>query len=74
MRILLTTFAVRSHIYTQVPLAWALRAAGHDLRIATQPEGEPDVVSAGLTFVPVGAPIGPVAGLDSDDKAAAVTK
>jgi glycosyltransferase (activator-dependent family) len=74
MRILLTTFAVKSHIYTQVPLAWALRAAGHDVRVATQPEGEPHVTGAGLTFVPVGKPIGAVAGLDPDDDQSAVVK
>lgn len=31
MRVLFTTFAARSHLYAQVPLAWALRSAGHDV-------------------------------------------
>ncbi|MEU2703550.1 MULTISPECIES: activator-dependent family glycosyltransferase [Micromonospora] len=57
MRVLLTTFAVRSHIYSLVPIAWALRAAGHDVCVATHPEGEEHVVSAGLPFAGVGEPI-----------------
>ena len=37
-----------------VPLAWALRAAGHDVRVAVQPSFAATVTSAGLTAVPVG--------------------
>ncbi len=37
-----------------MPLAWALRAAGHDVRVAAQPDLTDAVVEAGLTAVPVG--------------------
>lgn len=36
MRILFTTFAARSHFNVQVPLAWALRTAGHDVPVASR--------------------------------------
>lgn len=41
-------------MYPQVPLAWALRAAGHEVRVAGQPDAVDDIVHAGLTAVPVG--------------------
>ncbi|MGP3912330.1 activator-dependent family glycosyltransferase [Nonomuraea sp. 10N515B] len=37
-----------------VPLAWALRTAGHDVRVASQPELTAAITNAGLTAVPVG--------------------
>ncbi|MGC7102055.1 glycosyl transferase, partial [Amycolatopsis lurida] len=37
-----------------VPLAWALRTAGHEVRIAGQPAFTADITKAGLTAVPVG--------------------
>ncbi|MBR8745254.1 hypothetical protein DSY14_26735, partial [Nocardiopsis sp. MG754419] len=37
-----------------VPSAWALRTAGHEVRVASQPELGPDITAAGLTAVPVG--------------------
>ncbi|QEU96270.1 activator-dependent family glycosyltransferase [Streptomyces kanamyceticus] len=57
MRILFTTFAARSHMYAQVPLAWALRSAGHDVRIAGQPDLADDITRTGLTAVPLGQPL-----------------
>ncbi|MER7746562.1 activator-dependent family glycosyltransferase [Streptomyces bacillaris] len=57
MRVLFTTFAARTHVHSQVPLAWALRAAGHDVRVATQPDAVEHVLRAGLHAVPVGAPL-----------------
>jgi len=54
MRILFTTWAWPSHLYAMVPLAWALRAAGHDVRVATQPALLPAVAATGLPGVPVG--------------------
>ncbi|MFE3019784.1 activator-dependent family glycosyltransferase [Streptomyces sp. NPDC059256] len=57
MRVLFTTFAARTHVHSQVPLAWALRAAGHDVRVATQPDAVEHVLRAGLSAVPVGAPL-----------------
>ena len=71
MRVLLTTFAVRSHIYSLVPIAWALRAVGHDVCVATHPEGEEHVVSAGLPFAGVGEPIPSVGEQDTGTPVAA---
>lgn len=54
MRILFTTFAAKSHMHAQVTLAWALKAAGHEVRIASQPDLAEDITRTGLTAVPVG--------------------
>jgi UDP:flavonoid glycosyltransferase YjiC (YdhE family) len=54
MRVLFTTWAWPSHLYAMVPLAEALRAAGHDVRVASQPGLAPAVRAAGLPFCPVG--------------------
>lgn len=54
MRVLLTTQAEQTHMLNMVPLAWALRAAGHEVRLASQPALGPAVARAGLPFVPVG--------------------
>ncbi|MDW3848646.1 activator-dependent family glycosyltransferase [Micromonospora sp. BRA006-A] len=54
MRVLFTTFAAKAHLYTQVPLAWALHTAGHEVCVASQPDLTADIVGAGLTAAPVG--------------------
>lgn len=54
MRVLFTTYPEKTHLYTMVPLAWALRAAGHDVRVAVQPMFADTVTAAGLTAVPIG--------------------
>ncbi|SDH06428.1 glycosyltransferase, activator-dependent family [Sinosporangium album] len=54
MRVLIATQAERTHFLGMVPLAWALRTAGHDVVVASQPELTEVVGGAGLTFVPVG--------------------
>lgn len=54
MRVLLTTFAARSHLNFLVPVAWALRSAGHDVLVASQPNLLADIQDAGLLVVPVG--------------------
>ncbi|SDH94102.1 glycosyltransferase, activator-dependent family [Sinosporangium album] len=54
MRVLMVTQAEKTHFLSMVPLAWALRTAGHEVRVASQPELEAVAVSAGLTFAPVG--------------------
>ncbi|KAB1116495.1 activator-dependent family glycosyltransferase [Micromonospora aurantiaca] len=54
MRVLFTPFPSSSHVNNQVPLAWALRAAGHEVCMATQPDATEDILGAGLTAVPVG--------------------
>ncbi len=54
MRILFCTWAWRSHLFPMVPLAWACRAAGHEVRVASQPGLTPVIRQAGLDAVPVG--------------------
>ncbi|QFG24797.1 activator-dependent family glycosyltransferase [Actinomadura sp. WMMB 499] len=58
MRILFTTFAAESHLHTQVSMAWALQTAGHEVRLASQPDLVDAITAAGLTAVPVGEPLG----------------
>ncbi|MFF5262630.1 activator-dependent family glycosyltransferase [Actinomadura viridis] len=58
MRVLFTTVAEKAHLYAQVPLAWALRAAGHQVRIACPPDLADEITSTGLTALPAGAPSG----------------
>ncbi|KOG32276.1 activator-dependent family glycosyltransferase [Streptomyces resistomycificus] len=54
MRVLMTSLAVEAHFNGAVPLAWALRAAGHEVRVASQPALTGTITRAGLTAVPVG--------------------
>lgn len=54
MRVLFTSATFRSHLYPLVPQAWALRAAGHDVRVAVQPALLGDVTAAGLPAVEAG--------------------
>ncbi|WP_086824100.1 activator-dependent family glycosyltransferase [Allokutzneria sp. NRRL B-24872] len=54
MRVLFTSFALDAHYLGSVPLAWALRAAGHEVRVASQPALTGTITAAGLTAVPVG--------------------
>ncbi|GAA2719588.1 MULTISPECIES: activator-dependent family glycosyltransferase [Streptomyces] len=54
MRVLLTAFAQDSHLNGIVPMAWALRTAGHEVRVASQPAAVESITRAGLTAVPVG--------------------
>ncbi|MFE7135996.1 hypothetical protein ACFVIM_34615, partial [Streptomyces sp. NPDC057638] len=54
MRVLFVLYAERTHLYIQVPLARALAAAGHEVRVASQPELADETTRAGLTAVPVG--------------------
>jgi UDP:flavonoid glycosyltransferase YjiC (YdhE family) len=55
MRILCTSIAMRSHFFPMVPLAWALRAAGHEVQVAAQPPILAEVTKTGLPAVAVGA-------------------
>ncbi|WUH98249.1 activator-dependent family glycosyltransferase [Spirillospora sp. NBC_00431] len=56
MQVLFTTVATKAHFYAQVSLAWALRAAGHEVCVASQPDMVDEIVRAGLAAVPVGEP------------------
>ncbi len=55
MRVLFASFTQRTHLYPMVPLAWAFRAAGHEVRVAAQPGLTDAIVGAGLTAVEVAA-------------------
>ena len=54
MRVLFATCSETTLFLAMAPLAWALRTAGHEVRVATQPALVDTVVRAGLTAVPVG--------------------
>ncbi|MGW0520090.1 nucleotide disphospho-sugar-binding domain-containing protein [Crossiella sp. NPDC003009] len=54
MRVLFTTWAWPSHYYPLVPLAWACRTAGHDVRVISQPELAPVIARSGLPAVAIG--------------------
>src|SRR5688572_28667204 len=54
MRVLFTTWAWPAHYLPMVPLAWALRAAGHEVRMASQPELLPVMRESGLPSTVVG--------------------
>src|SRR5690349_14432526 len=54
MRVLFALWEGRPHLYPSVPLAWALYAAGHDVRVACDRRLVDEVVRAGLPAVPVG--------------------
>ncbi|NJP64818.1 activator-dependent family glycosyltransferase [Streptomyces spiramenti] len=58
MRVLFTVFAAKTHMFNQVPLAWALQAAGHEVRMASQPDLAEAITRTGLTAVPVGEELG----------------
>ncbi|WP_030621863.1 activator-dependent family glycosyltransferase [Streptomyces sclerotialus] len=55
MRILFTTTPDKSLFQQMVPLAWALRTAGHEVRVAAPPKFAEVITQAGLTAVPVGS-------------------
>ncbi|WP_298796320.1 nucleotide disphospho-sugar-binding domain-containing protein [uncultured Pseudonocardia sp.] len=57
MRVLFTTWAWPSHLHAMVPLAWACRAAGHDVVVACQPGLVADVRRTGLSYAVVGSDV-----------------
>ncbi|MEQ4303839.1 nucleotide disphospho-sugar-binding domain-containing protein [Plantactinospora sp. B6F1] len=54
MRVLMLTTPVPTHLTPLVPLAWALRAAGHELLVAGQPDVLEAARCAGLNAVSIG--------------------
>jgi glycosyltransferase (activator-dependent family) len=54
MRVLFATYSEKTHFHAMVPLAWALRTAGHEVRVASQPELVDVITETGLTAVEVG--------------------
>lgn len=59
MRVLFCTLPQKTHFLTLVPLAWALRTAGHDVRVASLPQFNDTITQAGLTAMPVGRAVDP---------------
>ena len=55
MRVLMTSWAWPSHYLPMVPLGWALRAAGHEVRVASQPALAPVITDSGQVAVATGA-------------------
>ena len=43
MRVLFAAHAERTHFYSMIPLAWALRTAGHEVYVASQPALTDDI-------------------------------
>lgn len=58
MRILFTSVALSGHFYPMVPLAWACRALGHHVLVASSENFVPTVLRAGLPVVPCGPEAG----------------
>ncbi|MGW6055042.1 activator-dependent family glycosyltransferase [Streptomyces sp. NPDC055189] len=54
MRVLFTIMPAASHLQPTVPLAWALQSAGHEVCVASHPDMNDVITSAGLTAVSLG--------------------
>ncbi|MEV4319794.1 activator-dependent family glycosyltransferase [Actinocrispum sp. NPDC049592] len=72
MRVLITVIPERTTFLHMVPLAWALRAAGHQVVVASAPSFAPTITQAGLTAVPVGrdAPVWRVEDMNPEQREA----
>lgn len=54
MRVLFASWAQTGHYQPLVPLGWALRTAGHEVGVLTNPSFVSTVSGSGLTAVPIG--------------------
>lgn len=61
MRVVFTAWAWPSHLYAMVPLAWACRAQGHEVVVASQPDLTGTILGTGLPAAPVGHDVDAVA-------------
>ncbi|XVQ90067.1 nucleotide disphospho-sugar-binding domain-containing protein [Microbispora siamensis] len=57
MRVQFMTWGWKTHLFPLVPLAWAFRLAGHEVRVVSQPTLVPAITEAGLPAVPAGPPL-----------------
>ena len=57
MRVLFTCGPANAHLYPLVPTAWGVRAAGHDVLVATSEDFCATVTAAGLPAAPVADPV-----------------
>nr|BAQ21941.1 putative Glycosyl transferase [Streptomyces versipellis] len=55
MRVLFMPLPMPTHYFPVVPLAFAFRAAGHEVRIVSQPPLVDTVIQSGMISVPLGA-------------------
>jgi UDP:flavonoid glycosyltransferase YjiC (YdhE family) len=53
MRVLFAASEWAGHYFCMVPMAWALQAAGHEVRVTCKPSHAGSLARAGLTAVPV---------------------
>ncbi|HEX6870852.1 MAG TPA: nucleotide disphospho-sugar-binding domain-containing protein [Micromonosporaceae bacterium] len=63
MRVLFVAWAWPSHVHALVPLAKACRAAGHEVRLVTQPAMVSTAAATGLPVAPVGADVDAVSAI-----------
>jgi UDP:flavonoid glycosyltransferase YjiC (YdhE family) len=68
MRVLFIPLATPSHYNPMVPLAWAFRLAGHEVRVAGQPPVMDAVVRSGHIAVPVGGSYDLLANLEKSEE------
>ncbi|WP_020673750.1 nucleotide disphospho-sugar-binding domain-containing protein [Amycolatopsis nigrescens] len=61
MRVLCTAWAWPTHVNQMIPLAWALRAAGHQVGIAVPPPIRDEAAGSGLPVTAVGTDAGSLA-------------
>ncbi|MEV0131853.1 activator-dependent family glycosyltransferase [Dactylosporangium sp. NPDC050688] len=54
MRVLFVTLPEKSHLFCMTPIAWAVRAAGHEVRVASSPAFTDVIARTGMTAVGVG--------------------
>jgi UDP:flavonoid glycosyltransferase YjiC (YdhE family) len=54
MKVLFVPWALSGHYFPMVPLVWAFRASGHEVRVATQPGAVELVKKSGMTVAEVG--------------------
>jgi glycosyltransferase len=54
MKVLFVPWALSGHYFPMVPLVWAFRSAGHEVRVATQPGAAEVVKKSGMTVAEVG--------------------
>ncbi|MEV1246329.1 activator-dependent family glycosyltransferase [Nonomuraea sp. NPDC050022] len=54
MRVLFTQHAANAHLFLMVPIAWAMKAAGHEVIVAGQPDIVDAITRTGLTALSVG--------------------
>ncbi len=66
MRVLFAVAGGPSHLYPLVPLAWAFRTAGHEVRLAGTPKSAETMAYTGLSIVTVGH--GPIQSAEARDE------